>query len=229
MMIIKSIRKICSALGLILVVGTSVFGVNGNVFLSIAGTNVTSYVPLGTQPTPSLWSKAEYGIYRMWSDSWQFPKEYGTFRFKAIASNDITIGISTINPWSVLTSGVNLYANLISSSNFYELVIGGWGNTQSVIRQGAQADPVATVPSGSPSTQVLVEYKVILYQDKKHNNRDTLAIFYLDPTSKIWVKLIDYHGSKFAVGPRWFSLSSWDSDVFYEDIKFLQSTKLPVS
>jgi hypothetical protein len=211
-----------------LIIGTAVFGLNGNLFLTTDGTNVTSYLPLGTQPTQSLWSKVQYGAYLMWSDSWQFPEQYGTLTFKAVATNDIAVGISAIDPWNVLTSGIDLYVNLISPSNFYELVIGGWGNTQSAIRQGAQTEPVATVPSGIPVQGVLVEYKVILYQDKKHNDRDTLAIFYLDPNTQIWTKLIEYHGSKFAVGPRWFSLSSWDTNIFYEGIEFSDSTKLPV-
>lgn len=230
-MIIKNMRKICSFLALMLIIGTSLSCENENLFLFTNGTDVTNYWSFGTQATESLWSNTQFGAFLRWSSSWHFPGKYGTFTFKAATIDNISIGISTVNPWSVLSSGENLYTNLLKKKNFYGLFVGTWG---SVIYKGNFSEEYVKLTSrGLPldhptglAIQMLIEYKIILYRNTKYD-ADALAVFCLNPNNQQWQKLIEYRRPEFSEGPRWFSLSSWDRNVNYTNIDFSTSTQLP--
>lgn len=199
---------------------------SGKLFLNTDGYDVYDFFRLGEETADFLWSNVEGGFYRMWNSSWKIPQKYGTIKFKAIANDNITIGISRINPWSVVKSCSNFYYELTNSENFYEIVIGGWDNNQSVIRQGAQNDPVTAVEQGIFNQNMLIEYMIVMRHNQK-KNKDVLAVYFFHPINLQWQKIMSYNGSFFADGPRWFSFSSWENSIFYTDLFASTETILP--
>lgn len=239
-MVTKKLRKnIVRLLFLIFSTSSSVSyaGDIGNSFWFFTnGGNVSGIWSLGASLDECLFPGGQSRNYFLWSDAWVIPNTYGTISFTATAMNDISIGISATDPATASFSG-DFYYNLIGSSNLYEIVIGGAGNTQTEIRKGSQTEPLKTVAKGIPAdinglgVDLPIQYKIIFYRDTE--NRDIIAVYFLDPTPRtapIWKKIISYHDSSLIPAERrWFSFSSWDTIIFYSDISASDSTTLPTT
>jgi hypothetical protein len=87
-------------------------------------------------PTSDFYAEERSGAeYEFWSTHWQLPQaSHGAIVFEAKARNDIYV---------VLSRSMHSSAQRLGpSSSAYEICIGGWNNTTSLIRRGAQGNPM---------------------------------------------------------------------------------------
>ncbi len=199
----------------------------GGVWIWRDGANITGCWTLDPQAPTSLRSVAQLGTYDVWNSSWYLPGKYGTISFDAVTTNDVTVGVTTYNPWAAIPAGMNMYNVLTHEVNMYEIVLGGWGNTQCAIRCGTQTQPMKHTFRGLPSSvnSAPVSYKVIFYRGP--GGKDVIAAFARNPDTQQWERLIVYRKLTFNEGPRWISFSSWDVNVFYSNIQISEATELP--
>ena len=227
-------KKVLPVLGAVLLAGSSLLLGNESLWFSVDGGNVASTWKLGASLNQQFWPNGQYGSYLLWSDSWKLQGAYGTIAFRATAFNDITIGITKIDPFAS-TPDSNYYDQLTNSSNMYEIIIGGWDNSQSVIRRGIQTEPVKAESVGIPKKHdsslgedTPIEYRIIFYRDAQHNNDDTIAVFLRRPGDTLWRKILHYRDPSFITASmRWFSVTNWDRIIFYNNIGVSESTTLP--
>lgn len=196
---------------------------------SLSGMTITSYWGLKDISNQLECPGGMYGTYTTWSKLWTLGK-YGTITFSAIATNDIHVGVTVVNPWNVANADSSFYSNVVSSSNFYEFVIGGWGNGNSAIRKGHQAEPVVFVSGGIPNTSRLIDYQIV-FSHNKRKNKDMIRIYSWDPAApnqRKWTMIMQYEDPSLIQGEqRWFTFSSWDAYIWFTNIQATSSVLLP--
>ncbi len=145
----------------------------------------------------SFISDSEQGVYTSWNSSWQFAQPgTGTFFFTANAGNDIHIAISD-------TAATN--------DPMYEIVIGGWSNTQSAIRRVSQGDILKSSKKAIKDVGTAGTYWVSIDAQKK-----TVSAGYGTVAGKDII--IEWKDPKFLVKSSYFAFSSWDSLIEYSNI-----------
>lgn len=190
---------------------------------------VTNY--WGTDKTYNHYSFKQglWDHYNIWTKAWVLQGRYGTIAFSAQGHNDVTVGVTTVDPWTVTSEGT-FYSTLTSSSAMYEFVIGGGGNSWSGIRKGTQTDPVSFTSTGIPSSTRLIDYQVVFYKNKR-TQKDVISVYFYDPmgnTQGKWTKLMSYEDPIcIPAEKRWFSFTAWNVPVRYTNIVATQSTVLP--
>jgi hypothetical protein len=143
-------------------------------------------------------SHSDHGGYYAWSDDWAMPSAgKGVLLFKANAQNDITVAISPVKQ---------------VTKPMYEIVLGGWGNSGSAFRRASQGGILAKRDLGFPSPGVLADYWVLIDRDRHLVS----AGYGSQPGANV---LISYTDDQFIGGARYFSFSSWDHPVDYEEIR----------
>lgn len=145
----------------------------------------------------SFTSDSEQGVYTSWDSVWHFEQPgTGTVFFTAQAGQDIHIAISD-------TAETN--------DPMYEIVIGGWSNTQSAIRRVSQGDILKSSKKVIKDTEAEGTYWVSLNAAKK-----TVSAGYGTVAGKDII--IEWKDPKFLVKSSYFAFSSWDSLIEYSNI-----------
>jgi ankyrin repeat protein len=143
-------------------------------------------------------SNAQSGAYTQWSESWKLPiPGKGVLLFKANATNDIHVAIS---PLPQMTDPM------------YEIVLGGWGNTRSVIRKKSQGSDLAAQNKGFPFSGQLAPYWVIVDVDQHLVS----AGYGTEPGQNI---IVNYNDEQFLKNAQYFSFSSWDHPIQIAEIE----------
>ncbi|MBX7151712.1 DUF3421 domain-containing protein [bacterium] len=148
--------------------------------------------------TEGFSSKGQQGQYTSWSEKWQLPVPgKSAILFKAAAKNDIHIAISdamaTIDP-------------------MYEIVIGGWGNTKSVIRRNAQGQSIQEAAGAVRKPSVADDYWVMVDKDK-----GTISAGYGTTAGQnVIIETKDYY---FLSSVKYFAVSSWDTPIEYSNVR----------
>lgn len=92
------------------------------------------------------------GLYN-WSSPFSLPHPgSGVLLFTTDASSDVHVAISPLPE---------------SMNPMYEFVIGGWGNTTSVVRRGSQGDNLCKVPVGMNKPEVEADNEFWISIDKR--------------------------------------------------------------
>jgi hypothetical protein len=147
--------------------------------------------------SPIYFSNGQYGTYTNWSEAWKMPSSSGALVFKAIANNDIHVAFSNVQ-------GI--------SNPMYEIVIGGWGNTSSVIRRASQGMAFAMDARGmsTPGQQGYfwvtknAATSTIAFGEGKNPGVNPITIW-TDPY--------------FLADAGYFSFSSWNSPIYFSDVQ----------
>lgn len=234
---IKNIREKCIILGLALIISSSFFcnasTHSNNLYFFPDGASVDQFWKLGNDKLHSLWSKMQFGFYSIWSKSWKLPEHYGTISFKALTNDFIFVGATKINPLSVFNSGEDLYLKMILPENFYEFIIGpgfsllfrgGFLQEDALLKFTYKGIPID--PNTGNFIIKLIDYKIIFYRE---NNKDFIAMYALNPVTETWTRIMKYHAQEFEQSKRWFSLSSFYGNTFFESVEVSGSTTLPVT
>jgi hypothetical protein len=142
--------------------------------------------------TPYL-SNAQMGTYSNWSSSWTLPSSVNqiTFSFTAQATNDIVIGFSP---------------TMQTNNPMYEIVIGGWVNTQSVIRRQTLGTPVYTSSATITSPGNPNNYTIVI-----NNQTGTLTVTGASTT-------MQYTDPSFLSNIGYFCFTSWNTPITYSNI-----------
>lgn len=139
------------------------------------------------------------GVYN-WAQHYQLPKHgQGFVSFAAKGSNDVHVAISP-EPRSM--------------DPMYEIVIGGWRNTRSVIRRRSQGPALCTVAAGLVEPQsdspnylwVSIDKKARLIQVGRGKQPDLPSVFCV------------YKDLDFIRRAQYICFSSWNASVTYSDI-----------
>jgi len=152
----------------------------------------------------SFKSESQGGIYTSWDSSWQFSKPgTGTFFFTAKAENDIHIAMSDSAQTNV---------------PMYEIVIGGWGNSQSVIRRQSQGEVLESSEKTIKDVKKEGKYWVSINAQKS-----TIAVGYGTAAGKDII--LEWQDPEFLAASKYFALSSWDTVIAYSDISLSPANK----
>lgn len=143
-------------------------------------------------------SQSQQGNYTSWSEQWQLPVPgKSAIFFKASAKNDIHIGLSDA---------------MMTKDPMYEIVIGGWGNTKSVIRRNAQGQAIKESAVAVRKPGVADDYWVMVDKDKK-----TISAGYGTVAGKnVIIEANDYY---FLSNVSYFAFSSWNTPIEYSDVR----------
>lgn len=144
--------------------------------------------------------------YSRWVPTFKLPEPgSGSVSFVANMSNDLHIAFSP---------------NMAVADPMYEVVIGGWGNTKSVIRKKSQGPEVVSVQSGLDVDMIIVPVQGpfgAVIPTKKIVPKETKFTITLDKAAKklIILKgntlLMEYKDSAFLDKVNYFTFSSWDN------------------
>lgn len=141
-------------------------------------------------------SKGQYGKYSSWNENLKFNSPgNGIILFSASARNDIHIALSD---------------ELCTKKPMYEIVVGGWSNTRSVIRKESQGYIYKT------SEKHINTYSAQKYWIKLDSSVQTISVGYGDIPGEDTI--IEWTDPKFLLNVQYFAFSSWDSDISYSDI-----------
>jgi len=150
----------------------------------------------------SFTSDSEQGAYTSWNPNWQFTQPgTGVFFFSAKAGNDIHIAISETAE---------------TSDPMYEIVIGGWGNSQSAIRRVSQGEVLKSSKKAIKDVESEGTYWVSINAAK-----NTISAGYGTVPGKDII--IEWKDPKFLVKSTYFAFSSWDSLIEYSNISLAPS------
>jgi hypothetical protein len=142
-------------------------------------------------------SNSEQGAYTSWDAGWKFAKAgTGTFIFKAKASNDIHVALSDAAQ---------------TKDPMYEIVIGGWGNSRSVIRRKSQGPELASEDKGIANPEQAAFYWVKVDAAAKNIS----AGYGKKPGEN---KIIEYTDPNFLGAVQYYAFSSWDSIIEYSEV-----------
>lgn len=152
----------------------------------------------GIQIAGSFLSKSQQGAYTSWSDQWQLPVAgKAAVLFKASANNDIHVALSdaakTMDP-------------------MYEIVIGGWNNTKSVVRRRSQGPPIRESKLGIPKAGVPVDFWVMVDKDK-----GMISAGHGTAVGKNVI--VEANDVAFLTNVRYVALSSWNTPIQYTEIR----------
>jgi len=143
-----------------------------------------------------------YGIYN-WSDHLKLPQQgQGSVLFSTDCSNDVHVAISpqsqSVNP-------------------MYEFVIGGWSNTESVVRRKSQGPKLCTVPVGLNKPQLDTVNDLWISIDKntkllqvgrgREPNFESVFFIYKDP--------------RFLFDAQYVCFTTWNVPATYSNIMVL--------
>ena len=148
---------------------------------------------------PQMQTDAERGQYQWQKAAEFYPVGTVAASFKAKASNDIHVALAVSKS---------------QKSEMYEVVIGGWGNTRTVIRDAAQGSEIASVEKGTIVPGKSQYYWVMLKDNKLRVGKGRIpgkTLIIEAPVS-----------SKKADRLKYIAFSSWDSAIEYEDIRVYQ-------
>lgn len=150
----------------------------------------------GPDASNALTSRAEGGKYS-WRSSWKFPTAgKATVTFTANAKNDIHIALATAPD----TANAKI-----------EIVGGGWGNTKSVVRNGAQSQVLL---ADFPGVKIANPGQAATYTLIVDSDAKTIKLLGLSGeisyVAKDSVKLDQL---------QYISFSSWDTPIIYSDIE----------
>jgi hypothetical protein len=139
-------------------------------------------------------SESEKGEYTSWINAWRLDEPgKGTFKFTATAASDIHIAISELPS---------------TRDPMYEIVIGGWGNTKSVVRRKSQGP--AIYETGKKVFQPGVPTDFWLSVDK---DKGMLSVGTGTEVGKNF--FIQCHDPNFLKNVFYIALSSWEVPVAY--------------
>jgi hypothetical protein len=140
----------------------------------------------------------EGASYNSWNEFNKFKAPgSGILYFSAVAYNDIHVAISD---------------EMRTKNPMYEIVIGGWRNTRSVIRNESQGPAYAVSAKCIQNTGEIQQYWVKL--DKSTGN---ISCGYGNvPGEDI---ILEWHDSKFLQSAQYIAFSSWDSIVKFSNVK----------
>ncbi len=131
-----------------------------------------------------------------WSNNWRLPTPgTGVLTFTAQAQNDVALAISP-------TAGM--------SDPMYEIVIGGWGNSQSVIRRKTLGTPVVTVAEGltTPGGQNRLWVSI-------DSNTKTIRVGRGEPGQGVFMSYTD---ADFVSAAQYVNFTSWNNPVSLSNI-----------
>lgn len=158
---------------------------------------------LGAAPTPppspsSFRPRGRNGAYLDWRAAWRLhPTGDTALLFRARARSDIHVGLS---PTMHVTTPM------------YEIVIGGWGNSRSVLRRKPQGAAVATSNARIAHPGQWDDYYIRL-------ERSTRTVW-VGRGSKVGQEvLLRYQDPAFLDGAVYFSFSEWDMPVEYSNLR----------
>jgi hypothetical protein len=141
--------------------------------------------------------------YEFWSSQWQLPQaSHGAVVFEAKARNDVYVVFSR--------SMHSPPQRLGPHSPAYEICIGGWNNTKSLIRRGAQGVVMIESDCTLPS-QDFTKWWVSVNRNTCRIAVGLGAIPGLNPQFWAW-------DEKFVTDLKFFSFSCWDTSVEFRSI-----------
>ena len=141
-----------------------------------------------------------YGAYKLWNDDWVSEPDDLFVVFEAKTENDVTVAFTVEKE--------------VVSGNMYEIVIGGWRNTKSVIRTEAQGQERAiTLDPRMCSADTFLTYYVLLREG-------TIVVGTGDrPGHNLLMAWKNPQYDPSDIQPCWVSFSAWDKPLLLKSVR----------